>query len=193
VERPTKFGELHTPEDVASRLISIATESSLRQVRISGCEPTIGRQHLLRVLEFVPARFGFVLETNGILIGADKSYAEELGEHSNVHVRVSLKGASEEEFSKLTGAVPDAFSFQLQALRNLLDAGVKVHPACMVSFSTPENIAKLRERLAEISPSFADFEVEELILYPHVKARLKHLKFDWRTAHRPESVPPEQL
>lgn len=193
VERPTKFGELHAPEDVASRLISVATSNGFRQVRISGCEPTIGRAHLLRVLEFVPARFGFVLETNGILLGADKSYAEDLGEHSNVHVRVSLKGASEEEFSRLTGAVPEAFSLQLQALRNLVDAGVKVHPACMVSFSTPENIARLRERLAEISPAFADFEVEELILYPHVKARLKHLKVEYKTGHRPDSIPPEQI
>lgn len=193
VERPTKFGDLHTPEDVASRLISVATSNGFRQVRISGCEPTIGRAHLLRVLEFVPARFGFVLETNGILLGADKSYAEELGEHSNVHVRVSLKGASEEEFSRLTGAVPEAFSLQLQALRNLADAGVKAHPACMVSFSTPENIARLRERLAEISPAFSDFEVEELILYPHVKARLKHLKVDYTSGHRPDSIPPEQI
>ena len=193
VERPTKFGELHSPEDVASRLISVATTNSFRQVRISGCEPTIGRAHLLRVLEFVPERYSFVLETNGILIGADKSYAEDLGGHSNVHVRVSLKGASEEEFSRLTGAVPEAFELQLQALRNLVDAGVKVHPACMVSFSTPASIAQLRQRLASIAPSFADFEVEELILYPHVKARLKHLKVDYVTGHRPDSVPPEQI
>jgi uncharacterized Fe-S cluster-containing radical SAM superfamily protein len=193
VERPTKFGKLHAPEDVASRLISVATESSFRQVRISGCEPTIGRAHLLRVLEFVPGRFTFVLETNGILIGADKSYAEDLGTHSNVHVRVSIKGASEDEFSYLTGAVPDAFGLQLQALRNLLDAGVKVHPACMTSFSSPENIARLRERLSEISSSFEEFEVEELVLYPHVKARLKHLGVEYRTAHKPDAVPPEQI
>jgi uncharacterized Fe-S cluster-containing radical SAM superfamily protein len=106
---------------------------------------------------------------------------------------VSLKGASEDEFSRLTGAVPDAFSLQLQALANLADAGVKVHPACMVSFSSPENLAALKDRLATIAPSFADFEVEELILYPHVKARLKHLKVEYLTGHKPDSIPPEQI
>src|SRR4030067_84963 len=73
VERPTKFGELHAPEEVASRLISGATTSSFRQVRISGGEPTVGREHLLTVLEVVPERDKFVLENNGILLGADKS------------------------------------------------------------------------------------------------------------------------
>lgn len=193
VERPTKFGDLHSPEDVASRLISIATTGGFRQLRISGCEPTIGREHLLRVLQFVPPRFTFILETNGILLGSDKSYAEDLGNHPNLHVRVSLKGASSEEFSRLTGAIPEGFRFQLQALRNLVDAGVKVHPACMVSFSTPESIASLKDQLAKIFPSFADFEVEELILYPHVVARLKHKGVEYRTAHRPDSVPSEQI
>ncbi|MEM2891184.1 MAG: radical SAM protein [Thermoplasmata archaeon] len=193
VVRPEAFGTYCSPDEVARRLISIARSRGYRLVRVSGNEPTIGRGHLLSVLERIPSDLLFILETNGILIGSDRSYAESLAEYENLHVRVSLKGASEEDFSRLTGAAPEAFRLQLKALEHLLDNGVRVHPSCMISFSGAEAVESLRNRLESIEPSFREFEVEELTLYPHVELRLKELGIHYLSAHSPRAIPPDQI
>jgi len=119
------------------------------------------------------------------------TYAEELSRFSNLYVRVSLKGACEEEFSRLTGA--QGFQLQLKALENLTKYRIIVHPACMISFNSPENITALRKKLKTINPAFEKFEVEELILYPSVEKRLNKLKVNYMTSHRPESIPAKQI
>ena len=193
VIKPDQYGEYHSPEEVARRLISIAKGKSYHQMRISGNEPTICGEHLIRVLELIPKDYLFILETNGILIGNDEGYAKELSRFSNLYIRISLKGTCEEEFSRLTGAIPEGFLLQLKALECLVKHRVKVNPACMISFSTPENIRDLRKRLKAIQPSFEDFEIEELILYPSIEKRLKKMKVGYRTGHRPDRIPAEQI
>ncbi|MEM2465701.1 MAG: hypothetical protein QXZ47_00140 [Candidatus Bathyarchaeia archaeon] len=72
---------------------------------------------MLDLLESLNGKeYRFILETNGIPIAYDESYAEDLAKYSFVHVRVSLKGCSEEEFALLTGAKPEGFKLQLKAL-----------------------------------------------------------------------------
>lgn len=193
VARPDEFGRFYTPAEVANRLISIAKKKGLRQLRISGNEPTICREHLIKVLTLIPEAYLFILETNGILIGNDLSYAEELARFQNLYVRVSLKGSNEEEFARLTGAIPEGFQLQLKALENLMKYGARVHPAYMISFSPSENIKVLRRRLKEIDPKFEDFEKEELTLYPSVEERLKRLNIGYRTGYRPDNIPREQI
>ncbi len=173
--RPETVGSFYAPRDVAHRLVGIAKGKKLTKLRISGNEPTLCREHLLKVLELIPQEYLFILETNGILIGNDETYARDLAHFPNLHVRVSLKGTCEEEFSLLTCAQPGAFKLQMSALEHLVECGVAVHPACMVSFSTEDRIKALRTRLAAIHPSFADFEEEEVILYPAVEERLKKM------------------
>ncbi len=162
-------------------------------MRISGNEPTICREHLISVLELIPEDALFILETNGILIGSDPSYAKDLSRFLNVHVRISLKGTCEEEFSRLTGSVPEGFQLQLSAIENLMRHGVKTGPACMVSFSPPENVMRLGRRLRAIHPDLEDFEKEELILYPAVEERLRKFGIKYFTAYRPERIPKEQI
>jgi uncharacterized Fe-S cluster-containing radical SAM superfamily protein len=193
VAGPEAHGSLYTPEEVARRLVAIAKKKRFNQLRISGNEPTLCREHLINVLKLIPEDYLFILETNGILIGNDRTYAEELSRFLNLYVRVSLKGTCEEEFSRLTGSIPEGFQLQLRALEFLKDCGVRVHPACMISFSPRENIAALRKRLRAIDPDFEDFEVEELILYPAVEARLRKIKLRYFTAHRPDRIPAEQI
>ena len=171
--RPEQYGQFYTPGDVAERLIGIAKKKKINQLRISGNEPTICKEHLINVLKLIPEDHLFILETNGILIGSDPDYAKQLAAFHNLYVRVSLKGTCEEEFSMLTGAVPEGFKLQLRALEHLSNHGVNVQPACMVSFSPPENVAALKKRLRAIDPAFEDLEIEELILYPAVLERLK--------------------
>jgi len=184
-----------TPEDAFRRLTAIAGRRGYRLVRLSGGEPTISRSHLLSLLElFDGTRLTFILETNGILIGADERYAAELAEHPCLVVRVSLKGTSEQEFHTLTLAEPRFFTYQLRALKNLVDAGLepgeRVYAAVMLSFSTPENYERLRERLAEIHPALAEeIDKEYVILYPHVVEIMRRRGLKPRIAFRPDGVP----
>ena len=160
---------------------------------MSGNAPTTGREHLLKVLDLIPSDIQFILETNGILIGHDKTYAEDLSRFENLYVRVSLKGTNQEEFSKLTGAEPIGFTLQLQALDNLYWAGVNVHPAAMVSFSPRENIQALAKRLRRIHRSFEDLEIEELMLYGDVEERLRRAEIGYGRAYDPREIPLEQV
>ncbi|MFQ6127535.1 MAG: radical SAM protein [Thermoplasmata archaeon] len=167
-----KVGEFYDAEQVLHKMKRISEKTGYTLWRLSGQEPTIGKEHLLSLLELVDqTNYNFILETNGILI--DRSYADNLAAFGNLHVRVSLKGCSEEEFTRLTGA-NRGFELQLNALSNLMQAGVSCHPSIMSSFSDEDEFSRLRDRLASIHPSFPrDLEIEELILYPHVKRRLK--------------------
>ena len=186
VVSPKRYGRFYSPQQVAGKLTNIARKKGFHQVRISGNEPTIAREHLLKVLASMPKDILFILETNGILIGHDKTYAHDLARHENVHVRVSLKGCNEEEFSRLAGAQPKGFRLQLQALENLCRAGVSAHPAVMVSFSPSQNVKTLRRRLGSIDKAFENMEVEELVLYGDVESRLKKARIDYTALCYPD-------
>jgi uncharacterized Fe-S cluster-containing radical SAM superfamily protein len=179
IVQPEKAGRFYSPEDVARNLLSIVRKKGVHQVRISGNEPTLHQSHLLQVLHLIPKEIRFILETNGILIGHDPSYAKDLSRFPNLYVRVSLKGACPTDFTRLTGAEPAGFALQLKALENLVEAGVDCFPAVMAAFSSPNDIAQLRQRLKEIRPDFARFEEEELILYPFVKNHLQKAGLKW--------------
>jgi uncharacterized Fe-S cluster-containing radical SAM superfamily protein len=194
--RPAEVGEFRAPREVASKLARIADGKGFRQLRVSGGEPTIGRAHLLGLLEEVDSLKGyaFILETNGILIGHDASYAEDLSKYGCLHVRVSLKGCDEGDFSALTGAAPEGFRLQLRALENLLDAGVECHPAVMASFSPPGKLEALADRLRAIDAGLASaIEVEELILYDRVAERIGRYGLRPLAFHRPGEIPRESI
>lgn len=171
--QPEKVGRFYPPGEVARNLVSIARKKGFQQVRISGNEPTLHRSHLLSVLQLIPKEIHFILETNGILIGHDPSYAKDLSRFSNLYVRVSLKGACPDDFTRLTQVEREGFGLQLKALENLAEEGVNCFPAVMSNFSSEEEIEKLRQRLKDIRPGFYDFEEEELILYPFVMEHLQ--------------------
>jgi len=164
-------GDFYTPQEVANKLYEIASKKNFRQVRISGGEPTIGRIHLIELLKLMPTNLLFILETNGILLGYEKSYVSELAKFSNLHVRVCLKGANEKEFKLLTGA-SNGFEYQLKALENLRDENINFHIA-LVSVSKEKQL--LYERLQEMQLGKIMIEDEEIKLYPKVKNRLEKL------------------
>jgi len=190
-----KKGRFYSPVQVYHKLVNIVKRRNYSQVRISGGEPTISRKHLLEVIGLFD-RDGilFILETNGILIGYDKSYAKELSRFDNLHVRVSIKGTTAEEFSKLTNANPEAFSMQLKALENLLDEGVSVHPSIMLSFSDEEGVRNIIERLRDIDEGLIkEIEEEYVFLYPHVARRLREAGIWPKRAYYPDRIPRELI
>jgi uncharacterized Fe-S cluster-containing radical SAM superfamily protein len=195
MNRPHDVGSFYTPRKVADSLVTLARKCKIDLLRISGGEPTIGKQHLVEVLENLKDKgYRFILETNGILIAHDEEYAENLAKYNFIHVRVSLKGCNREEFASLTGAKPEGFALQLKALKKLVDAKVSCHPSVMASFSPKKNLQYLMEQIGQISPKLAEeIEIEELILYPHVVKRLHNYKLRYFTGYTPDRVPPEQV
>jgi len=193
--RPADVGKFYTSRKVADSLTALARKRGLDLLRVSGGEPTIGKTHLLQLLDTLQGRgYRFILETNGIPIAYDEDYAEKLSKYNFMHVRVSLKGCNEEEFAMLTGAKPEGFTMQLKALQNLTDAGVSCHPSVMVSFSPRKSLQTLIQRLKQISPNLGEeTEIEELILYPQVVRRIKKHRLKYYTAYTPEGVPLEQI
>jgi uncharacterized Fe-S cluster-containing radical SAM superfamily protein len=191
VVSPEAPGPFYTPAEVARNLVGIARRKKFHRLRISGNEPTLSRDHLMGVLGHIPGEYEFILETNGILLGCDPSYARDLARFKNLCVRVSFKGTTGEEFGRLTGADPRAFLLQIGALRNLLEAGVRAYPAVMVSFSSVENVRSLQARLAAVGSD--EMEVEELVLYGDVENRLRQAGITCVAGHGPSDIPPEQI
>lgn len=168
------LGRFYEPELVARRLNEIARRNGFKYCRISGGEPTICGGHLLEVLKRIDRDLTFILETNGILLGADESFVKRLREFPNLYVRVSLKGANEEMFSKVTKAKPENFELQLAALRHLKRWKISFHPAILIDLYTQELLEELKKRLAEIDETIpATLEYEFLIKFPHVIRRMR--------------------
>jgi len=162
-------GNFYSPKKVADNLNSIAEKKGYNQIRISGGEPTIGRNHLVEILTNISSEFLFILETNGILLGNDKKYVEDLSKFNNLHVRVCLKGCNSEEFSWLTGA-KFGFDYQLKALEYLKDKNMRFNIAVV---SVKNGKQELFNRLSEMGLEKIMIEEEEIKLYPQVKNRLE--------------------
>lgn len=162
-------GEFYTANEIAAKLESIAESKGYRQLRISGGEPTIGKEHLIEVLTMIQKKYLFILETNGLLLGYDKQYVKDLSSFQHLHVRVCLKGADAEEFSLLTGA-KQGFEYQIKALRFLRDYRMSFNIA-LVSGNRKKK-QDLFQRLKEMNLDNAMIEEEEITLYPLVRKRL---------------------
>jgi uncharacterized Fe-S cluster-containing radical SAM superfamily protein len=130
---PEAHGKLYTPQQVFQILVQKAKSKKVDQLRISGGEPTLCRDHLLEVLELVKdTKYLFMLETNGILLGHDAEYTRQLERFSrNLHVRVSLKAGTADGFQERTGAKGEFFELPFLAVKNLLRTKLDFHVACM--------------------------------------------------------------
>lgn len=177
------LGSYLTPSEVVKKLITGGSRASARVLRISGGEPTIGFDHLIEVLRAYTkagTRLPLVVETNGILLGYNSSYAGDLSDFAGrgVVVRVSIKGANPETFSTLTEAPPEFFRYQLDSVKYLINAGYNpsrdLRVAIMSSFNQPREIAELIYRLSEIDEGIAGaVELEIVRMYRSVQKRLK--------------------
>jgi len=184
---PERFGQYYSPDDAFRMLRRAALRRGVKKLRISGAEPTIGKSHLLALLELVETSefVLFILETNGIVFGVDRDYVEAIARFKKPHVRVSLKAGSPEAFTRKTGAKPESFEIPFRAIENLLNYGVSFHVAAMSAdprIMTPEERRSLIERLAEIDPGLPlNLEEEVVDPYETTLARLKYagLDLDW--------------
>lgn len=192
-DNPERIGEFYSPEEIARQLIECADQHHYRLLRISGNEPTIAKTHLLRVLSLIDkTKYLFILETNGVLL--NREYVRDLSNFRRLHIRVSLKGTTPEEFSALTGASPETFDRILDNLSIIVSEGLRFNLAVMLSFSPDKNVVQLKKRLEKISPKIIeDFEEEYVFLYPHVIERLKRTGLKPFVAYSPDGIPKELI
>jgi len=185
VRKPHSTGKFYTPQQVFDALSKSARKYGHKLISASASEGTLGKQHLFELLELVDlSEFVYVLETNGMTIGDDPEFAKELSQFKNLHVRVSIKGASEEEYVRLTGAMSASYSLPYRALDYLITEKVSCNACLSISFSSPENIKKAEKRLADIRPGLLkSLEKEHITLFPKVYKRLKKLNM-MPNAHR---------
>jgi len=192
---PEKFGKFYPPKEVARRLIEAAKKGivysdywrkripKVNKLRLSGCEPTLGKEHLLSVLENVErSNYPFYLETNGILFGADKDYVKKLSRFSRfIYVRVSFKAATPEGFTQRTGAMGEYYDLPFKALKYLLSEGIYARAAAMTDsrIMPREEREILIQMLDEIDPkaNYAKTLEEEVIdAYDTTVKRMKAFK-----------------
>lgn len=175
VWKPKSTGRFYTPEQVFEGLAKNARKHGHETISASASEGTLGREHLFELLDLVEqSEFVYILETNGMTLGADLEFAHQLSKYRRLHVRVSIKGANEEEYHKVTGARPSSYELPFQAIRNLIDAGVSCNACVMASFSTPETLDQVKRRLAKVHPGILrSLEIERIKQFPRVRERLQ--------------------
>ena len=179
---PEQYGEFRSSAEAFHRLSRVAQKAGVDKLRISGAEPTLGKAHLLGLLQRVEdSPFGlFILETNGILIGADPAYARQIARLKKVHTRVSLKAGTPEAFTRKTGATPESFELPFQAIANLLEAGASFHVASMTAdprIISDEERQSVLDRLAGIHPALiGNLEEEVVDPYHTTLERLRHAR-----------------
>jgi uncharacterized Fe-S cluster-containing radical SAM superfamily protein len=190
---PERYGKFYSPREVAKKLFKAAEEGinapgwkrfrhlKVNKLRLSGCEPTLGKEHLLAVLRYVKeSKYPlFILETNGILLGADRDYAKRLVElKKKLYVRVSFKAATPEGFTQRTGAIGRYYELPFKALQYLLDEGIYARAAAMTDSKVmPKEERKiLIEKLSEIDRAAnysTTLEEEQIDAYDTTIKRLK--------------------
>ncbi|MEM2263573.1 MAG: radical SAM protein [Nitrososphaerota archaeon] len=182
---PDKLGKFYSPKEVALRLFKAAEEGivyssywrkiipKVNKLRLSGCEPTIGKEHLLAVLGFIKeSKYPlFILETNGIILGSNKGYVKKLAEFKDkLYVRVSFKAATPEGFTMRTGALGKYYDLPFKALKYLLDEGIDARAAAMTDprIMSKEERKLLIQILDEIDPK-ANYNrtLEEEVIDPY--------------------------
>lgn len=154
---PEKLGRFYSPREVASKLFKAAQKGivyseywrklipSINKLRLSGCEPTLGKDHLLKVLKFIEnSNYSlFILETNGIVLGYDRDYVKKLAKFKEkLYVRVSIKAAAPEGFTQRTGAIGEYYKLPFNALKYLLEEEIYAKAVAM----TDSNIMPGEER-----------------------------------------------
>ena len=168
---PERYGEFFSPLEVVKNLERAGRKRGVRKCRISGGEPTLCRNHLLNVLKLIENNSWFelfILETNGILFGADEGYVRALTPLTKIHVRVSLKAGNEDGFQQRTGAIGKFYQLPFKAIENLFEAGISFHVAAMTDprIMPKEERKALIKRLAEIDSRIA-LNLEEEVVDPY--------------------------
>lgn len=183
---PEKYGDFYSARETFENLKKAAYKFGVEKLRISGAEPTIGREHLLSLLKYVEDSelSLFILETNGILFGASESYVRDVSRFTKIHVRVSLKAGTPEGFQKRTGAKKESFDLPYHAVEYLKNADISFHVAAMTDARIMEEEERraIIKKISAIDENLANnLEEERVDPYDTTLKRLEYadVKLNW--------------
>ena len=188
---PERYGEYYSPKEVCENLVRIVKRYGFWKARLSCGEPTIGKDHLLKVLEYVEKCSDiklFILETNGIIMGLDRDYVRKVLKFSKVYVRISLKAGTPDAFTWKTGAISSAFELPFKTIEYFVEEGAlearRFHVAAMTDprIMSDEEYKCLIRRLVRIDPRLVTLLEEEVVdPYDTTLFRLKKagIELDW--------------
>ena len=158
---PAGSGEFYSPSEVAGRLTVLAGNHDCHQFRISGAEPILGKSTAVHLADIIKRLDGnFIIETNGVLLGADPYLIDILKPLPNIHVRLCIKAHSGADFEKITGSGAEGLAYQLEAAKALRKRGISHTIAVMQPFVDPSRLP------------FPVDEIEDLISYGSTERNL---------------------
>jgi cyclic pyranopterin phosphate synthase len=140
--------EILSFEEIA-RVVRVAVDLGIEQVRLTGGEPTVRRDlpELIRMLHTIPGLRSLSLTTNGVLLSR---LARPLAEAGLTRINVSLDSLVRERFAELTRR--DALAQVLAGLEELEHYPsihpIKINAVAMRGFTEPEVVefARLARR-----------------------------------------------
>lgn len=153
-----------SPLDVANRLEGIAKRNDCDIARISGCEPFLGAASTKWLYDiFDNSDLFFVVETNGVMLGAQPGLLDCLAKLRNIRIRLALKASNGLQFEKVTNCNAVGYGFQLAAIREIQARHIPLKVAYMPEFVNSR----------EIDVSGYILEEESLRNYAGTQKRLK--------------------
>ena len=176
VWKPKETGKFYTSQEVFDGLAKSARKHGHKIISASASEGTIGREHLMELLDLVEkSEFIYVLETNGMILGNDPEYVRALAKYKRLHVRVSIKGDNPGLYHELTGGRPDSYELPYKALAHLIEAGVSCNACLMASFSDDAGIKRVQQKLIGIHHVILkSLEIDNITMFPKVAQRLSN-------------------
>ncbi|MFA5948073.1 MAG: radical SAM protein [Candidatus Gracilibacteria bacterium] len=130
-EPENQYGKIkvYSPQEAYDELRKVSSNEygqciMTEYFRISGCEPTIGINHVLDMLEIMKAADqppnGMLLETNGMILGSDEELVKAIAKfREKVLVRLSFKAGTPEGLEKRMRVQGKFIDLPFQALQYL--------------------------------------------------------------------------
>jgi uncharacterized Fe-S cluster-containing radical SAM superfamily protein len=112
-----------------------------------------------------------------MLFGVDEDYVKRISRFNKVHIRISLKAGTREDFTRKTGALGESFEIPFRAIKFMKKHGCSFHVAAMSAdprIMSPQERVALHRKIAEIDKNLLE-NLEEEVVDPY-RITLKRLK-----------------
>ena len=167
-------GRFYSPNDIVTKAKEARRTEGCTRIRLTGMEPAMHDSHLLQLADMLPDDFSLVIETNGMLVS--RGFLDQLCSVTDLHLRLSFKGTTPDQFQTLSRVAPSYFHNQIEAYQAALNANCQLETALAGVFDTKDK-ERLEDRLSRYKEDVS-VELEPLRLCPANEQRLKKAGFD---------------
>lgn len=173
IEKNIKNFKFYDPIETSEILIKLAEKNNLKSVRLSGGEPTLNKEHLIKTIELTTKKgLNFILETNGLYL--DQNYIKELHKfRDNIYIYFSIKGINPKSFEIITQCNSELWYYQMKSLKRLVDSEFTIGINFMSDFYD-EKLLKGFIQFLNLINDYLPFaiDIKSTSIFPHVRERL---------------------